>query len=1237
MPEWSPEQRNAFTLNNRNLLVSAAAGSGKTAVLIERIMQRVFSETNPSDIDRLLVTTFTKAAAANMKEKIHKRIFEKCEEEPENKNYRRQLTLLSHASIGTLDSFCATIFKNYFHTIDEDPIYRQPTETELALVEEDVRNKVLEEKYEANTETFRNLLETLIGEKKNDETVADAVQKVYKASQNAVDPEEWLNNCRKFYEIETEEELGASAFFKEWKKQTALYLSGTISQLEEALSALNNEPNLEPENPKSYYAKWNTFLQTKKETAERFYAVLSDEQSSFQDISGALQSAKEDFAGGRAPRATTDVSKALKETVSPSLEKAKEAFDKITGLSIEETLTEIRKVKPIINELISIVSEYTKQLDLEKRKRHIFDFTDIAHLAYRILIRNGERTEIARTLSDYYDEILVDEYQDINAIQEAILVALSHEGTDKPNNIFRVGDIKQSIYQFRMAVPDLFREKYEQYPNYDNTDEDSQKIELSANYRSRSAVAESVNFFCHAFMKKEIGGVEYTDAVELRARSPLFRDENGNNTDEDRHKTVLAVIDYKNDTRVSGEAEEPETEESQPAEPIEDDKASAEGRYMASEIRNLVDNRFMVTEETGTRKINYSDIVVLVRTTSDVETYRNIFDLYDIPSYAIQKKGFYSSMEIQLVLDFLAAVDNPLKDEKLAASLLSPIFKFTDEELAKIRTNDNKTALFRSLQHFHWKEKESENVENKELAAKIERVFNTLTEYRVYAEENEISLCLRKLYAENGLYNYLISLPSGKQRKLNLDLLLEKADEFEKTSYHGIYPFVRYIEVQKRQETDEGAADTTDEKDNVVRILTIHASKGLEYPVVFLAGLYKGYNKGNLEEAPDIKIRSKLGIGMKLLDFDTRVLSETFYSEVINGKIQEEERGEELRLLYVAMTRAKEKLYLVGSVELNPDKGETREGLLGPGRLSPYDVLNAKTRLELFLKAYTPDAPVSLQFVGKNELGRTTNSPQDDSIKCPERGVLIPYLCLYPTKEGLTQLHDNLDYNYRYDDLRDISESVSVSFLKMADMHEGDPESTASVRTETIPFYKKSQITRYFSGENRDRQEYGKSIGTLYHKVMEHINFTRDSGSELDRLQREGLISAEEKGKIDESKISAFSESDIAHRFVNAQTAFREKQFIIGLPVSEINIYREKNANPDELVMVQGVIDMAFLEEDGFVLVDYKTDNVKTGQELIDRYKTQMDYYEKALRMLFGKEVKERYLYSFKLGEFVRL
>ena len=1239
---WTKDQQKVIELRNRNILVSAAAGSGKTAVLVERIITMITEGDNPLDVDRLLIVTFTNAAAAEMRDRIGAAIDKKILEEPDNAHLQKQSKLLHSAQITTIHSFCLNVIKNNFNKIDLDPGFRIADEAELKLLKGDVLEEVLEKWYEKEDKKFLQFAESY-APGKTDAPIEEMVLKLHGFSMSYPWPKRWLEERKEDFSIENPEQLAQCKWMQEITGMVSAILEDCIRKNEEALNLC-----AEPDGPQPY----TEALLADRELLDEWKA-----ETKFSKLQQAVSIVK--WKALSRKKAPNEVDADKKELVKSIREEVKTAIKNLQkqffSQSEEEIIESMQHAKPAMEALIDLVIDFSKAFEEKKEEKHLVDFNDFEHFALEILVeeKDGvmEPGEVAREYAEHFAEILIDEYQDSNMVQETILTSISREKQGTPN-VFMVGDVKQSIYKFRLAKPELFVEKYDTY-----TEEESpyQKIILKKNFRSRNSVLYSINFIFYQIMRKALGNIEYDAEAALYtgAYFPQYPDERGEEESE-----VLLVSDASQDMEKAETAEE-EAEQ-------EYSKLELEARAIGERIKELVnvDSGLQIVDKFSGeyRTCGYGDIVILLRTMSGwSEVFTETLMAQGIPAYSDTQSGYFSTLEVKTMLNYLMILDNPKQDIPLASVLRSMLGGMTSEEMAQIKSAMPDMDLYDTISDYaEWEEAEES------IKGKLNVFLKQLETFREKVPYTSIHDMIQLIYEETGYLDYVTVMPGGERRRGNLMMLLQKAVEFEQTSYQGLFHFNRYIEKLHKYEVDFGEAGEGNGVHGAVRIMSIHKSKGLEFPVVFAAGMGKTFNQQDARSR--MVLDSELGIGVDDVDLEYRVKKATLLKKVIQRKTVLENLGEELRVLYVALTRAKEKLIMTGFVKDYEKQMEKWEHKSGNGKELCYmDLIGATQYFDWVIPAIigkenagTNIIPVTLKEIVHGEtMGQIAASIRQQTLLDWKETEVWPKL--------REQLEKRMEYVYPFLEEQKLPGKVTVSQLKkMAQLSEEEagvvPECVKeAVERNNIKSDEKKQIRIDKEKEQNETEEFPEDIplpnflkqseefsgadkGTLYHKALEEIPLEQitdmvSAEAELDLLVEHKILTKEERSIIEPSKIYNFSKTDISRRMVAAKKQsklYLEQPFVIGMPADTI----QSDYHSRETILVQGIIDVYFEEEDGLVLLDYKTDRVGkyNGVKMLEkRYRTQLEYYQKALEQLTGKKVKEKVIYSLYLEKEIKI
>ena len=1252
---WTDEQKKVISLRDRNILVSAGAGSGKTAVLVQRILSKIMDEKHPVDIDRLLIMTFTRAAAGEMRERILAALEVALYENPDNEHLQKQMTLIHTAQITTIDGFCSYIIRNYFHLIDLDPGYRTADEGELKLLKEDVLKNLVEEYYAANDEDFVEFVECYASGK-TDEGIHDMILKVYEAAMSHPKPDEWLNQCARIYEVSSPAELVEQSWMQLLWESVEQQLTEAKVLVKEAIGI-----SMEADGPSHYGSALEEDLcliekmqnVSKNKSYDEMYRQLSG-------LAFARLSVK------KMPDVAEEKKEKVKELREQEKEILKDLAEKYFPQDSAQLLLMIQSCAPVVKKLVELVFAFKERFAEKKREKNLLDFTDMEHFALKILIQSGENgaemSQAARELSEKYDEVLVDEYQDSNLVQELLTTCVSGWINDR-KNIFMVGDVKQSIYRFRLARPELFMEKYKTYTLEDSRE---QRIDLHRNFRSRKEVLDSVNFIFRRIMGEDLGGIAYDESEELHAGAKFPE---GN--DAEFAKTEILLIEKDAETLSENENSGVTSGSitGSDEERIEQNSQEMEALAIAQSIRQIVGNQLVLDKGTGAyRPAQYGDIAILLRSASGwAETFLQVLSSKGIPAYTASKTGYFSALEVVTVLNYLRICDNPLQDIPMTGVLYSPIVGCTAQELAVIKTVCPEGYFYESIYALVDAEEMPEICiglisaeEYEKLRHKLTKFLDVLEKMRKLSAYTPIHQLIQHVLRETGYGNYAKAMPGGGQRSANLHMLVEKAMDYEKTSYRGLFNFIRYIEKLQKYEVDFGEVNLSGGGNSSVQIMTIHKSKGLEFPIVYVAGMGKQFNFQDMNAR--LLVHPELGLGADVILPEKRLIIPGLLKQIIRGQLQKESLGEELRVLYVALTRAKEKLFITGTIGKlekyldNLLRYRNREEELLPIGMRMkcrtfWDYILAALAdhpcMESLFQEYgldywkTPSAKEeTAEFVVKKVTA--ADLAMQEVISQAEGQMEEDYLKNWDCEQIFDDttreiLNERFSWKYPYEYLEEIPVKVSVSELKKRS-YSGfeEKEESAFYEPDVMPL-----IPAFISKETE--AYVGAARGTAYHSLMESLDYSQIDSKDMVKAQIQELVKmqkmdAAEAGCISLRDIWKFLLCPLGERMAQAakeNRLYREQPFVISVEASEI----DAKWNQGEKVLVQGIIDAYFVEDGEIVLVDYKTDKVRCGEEqkLVDLYHVQLEDYAKALERMLGMKVKEKYIYSFTLDKSILL
>ena len=1204
--KWTEEQKQAIYEKGSNILVAAAAGSGKTAVLVERIINKIINEN--IDIDKLLVVTFTNAAASEMRERVLDAIYKKIDENPEDERLQRQVTLLNKASICTIDSFCLDVVRNNFFEIDISQNFRIGDTTEIEILKQDVLEDLFEEKYEAEDKNFEKLINTYTSYK-DDTPLKELILKIYTYIQSNPFPEKWLHEKIEMFNLS--EKLDQDFAKTIWGK---LLLKQVDEILQEGIIKLEAE--------KSNLAKYDEL--------QKYFLIINDDIEQLEMLKSNLDSWDKAYTIASSIKFKTwsadkkitleakDIAKVTRDLVKESLKKV---LNKILIFDSKEANEDINDMYEVLTKLEKIIIEFGEKFAKRKKDKNVVDFSDVEHFALKILLKeeNGDvkPSEIAKKYQEKFAEIAIDEYQDSNLVQEYILTSISRE-----NNIFMVGDVKQSIYKFRQARPDLFLGKYKTYKTkYYKTENDDLKIQLFRNFRSRREVLDFSNMIFASIMTEELGELNYTIEEYLNLGASY----------EDTNQDLRAEIDILNVDEITEEDIESdsannETDDLEEKERIEN--IELEAKFVAKRIQQLISNKFQVydAKKKEKRDIKYKDIVVLLRSTKEPAPIfeKEILNL-GMPVFSDSSSEYLESIEIQTIMSLLKIIDNPMQEIPLVAVMRSMIGGFTDNELVEIRLSDKYDNFYNTIL------KAKKDVNNN-LRKKIEMFLNNLEKWRKEQEYLSLDELIWKIYNDTGYYNYVGLMTNGELRQANLKMLFERAKQCETISFKGLFNFINYINKIKTSSKDMDSAKVIGENENVIRIMSIHKSKGLEFPVVFLSGTGKQFNMQDLNNK--ILLHPEIGIGVKYIDYDRQIEYDTLSKQAMKNQIMIETLSEEMRVLYVALTRAKEKLIITGYSTSDKQK-EIDEIIYKYDKLNPIILKKYKSYLDWIKLVYVyyqeeMEKLAIIKIYNKDEVFKMCDS-KDDAEDIDMKDTMAEQIMKKMSefkidKEEQKKISKLLEYEYKYQNATTIPTKTSVTEIKEK-MYpvQNFPEKKEDVVENEIRmplFLQKDEDTKITNAQK----------GTLIHLCMQKLdlnkmNYTYEDVKELvNELEIKKIITSKEAETININKIYRFTKSKIWNEMIEAKEVQREKPFYINIPAKEI--YKD---DLEENVLVQGVIDLYYISSDGeLVLVDFKTDYVENRDEkiLIDKYKVQLDLYKRALSQALNRNVDRVYIYS---------
>jgi ATP-dependent helicase/nuclease subunit A len=1249
---WTEDQWKAIMASGQDILVAAAAGSGKTAVLVERIIKKITSENSPIDVDELLVVTFTNASAAEMRHRIGEALEKAIDSNPSSVHLKKQLSLLNRASISTLHSFCLDVIRKYYYLIDVDPGFRIADETEGQLLRDEVIEDLFEEEYgKDGNQPFFNLVDAFTNDR-SDEGLKDIIVDLFDFARSNPSPDAYLDSIVSMYDAAGSTAIEELPFMKVLMADIELQLQGAKLLLEQGLEIAKM-----PGGPAPRAVNFTEDLHV-------VVTLLNAQEQSWSELYDAIQLAN----FGRAKMCKgDDYNKDLVDKASKLRDRAKKIVQDLRSELFsrrpESFLKDMQEMKPLIAVLIDLVKEFSRRFGEVKQERGLVDFSDLEHYTLEILaaqsgiegeLSSAEATpsEAARAYRKKFKEVLVDEYQDTNMVQEAILQLVTADG-EATGNLFMVGDVKQSIYRFRLAEPNLFLGKYNRFTA--DGEQSGLKIDLAKNFRSRSEVLDGTNYLFKQIMGVKVGEIHYDENAELKKGAPYPEDE--------QFPVELLLIDRGEGS--SSETESAEESETAATEFDADDleQSQLEARLMAKHIKDMVEERRGVyNPKTKTSKpVNYRDIVILLRSMTWAPQIMEEFKQQGIPIYANLSTGYFQATEVAIMVSLLKVIDNPYQDIPLAAVLRSPIVGLNEEDLAVIRISQKRGSFYEALTTFCM---QKPTADNEELHEKTSQFFDRLKSWRTAARQGSVSDLIWQLYRETRFFDFAGGMPGGKQRQANLRALYDRARQYEATTFRGLFRFLRFIERMRERGDDLGAARALGEQEDVVRIMTIHSSKGLEFPVVFTAGLARNFNTMDLKKF--YMLDKEFGFAAKYINPEKRISYPSLPQLAFRRKHKMEMLAEEMRVLYVALTRAKEKLYLIGSVK-NAEKMISKwqdEASRPEWLLDEYLRASATGFIDWIGPAVIRhkdcdsirDGEFSFHPALGEEISRHPSRWKIETItaeevasyaeeKTEEHESLMDFVAAgkpVDIKSDMAEaVHNQLSWSYIYKEAANHRSKQSVTELKRNHEARDEESGTQIVRRFTKPILNRPRFMQEKKLTPAER-------GTAMHMVMQHIDLTQPVTEaslelQLGKMVEKELLFPEQRDAIEKKWILAFFETEIGKRLLNAQMVRREVPFYLALPAREV--YPDWQGE-NEPIFIQGVVDCIFQDEKGTVLLDFKTDGIhdryKGGFEqakpvLEERYRIQISLYAKAIEQVWKQPVDEKYLYFFDGGHLLEL
>ncbi|KGP72122.1 helicase-exonuclease AddAB subunit AddA [Pontibacillus yanchengensis] len=1232
MPTWTPEQERAIYTSGKDMLVAAAAGSGKTAVLVERIIQKLLSRDEPTDIDSLLVVTFTNAAAQEMRNRVGEALEQALEQNPDSTHLKKQLSLLQRASISTLHSFCMDVVRRYAYLLDLDPQFRIADEIEADLMRQEIMEDLFEEWYGAEGEERERFFEVVdrFSSDRSDVEVEQLMMSLYQFAMQNPWPEQWMNQVIAMYKVNPETPEDELEWLSILKREVKNQLHAMLADSEQAL-------NLTRESDGPYH-----YADAIDDDRERMQQALGLIDLSWQDLQNYMQQAGS-FKKLSGKKVECDEEK--KERVKTLRDRYKKRWQSLAqewfSRSLPAYLQDMESLAPVVEQLMTLVKDFHRRFQQKKKEQALVDFADLEHYCLQVLMdesstsENIVPSEVAQSYQNQFTELLIDEYQDTNMVQETILRMISQG--EQAANVFMVGDVKQSIYRFRHAEPSLFISKYKQFAQEEHP---AERVDLARNFRSRKEVLAGTNYIFRQILDEDVGEMTYDRDAELIYSNTIYDEVTSNDSEAE-----LMVIDRE----ASDEGEGSSNEDVHDLE-----KAQLEARAYAKKIKEWLGHGDgeplqVVDKATGAkRSIQYRDIVILQRSMTWAPTIVEELKQQGIPVYAELSTGYFEAIEIQIMLSLLKVVDNPRQDIPLASVLRSPIVGLNEDDLTNIRLAKKNAAYFDALKQYR------RVGENQELVQKVEHFLMRLDAWRIRARQGSLSELIWQIYRETGYYDFVGGIPGGRQRQANLRALYDRARVYESTSFRGLFRFLRFIERIEERGEDLGAARALGEQEDVVRIMTIHKSKGLEFPAVLLGGMDKQFNQRDL--MAKYLLHKDIGFASKYIDPEKRIMYPTLAYHALKKEKQRELLAEEMRVLYVALTRAKEKLVMVGNVSSLDKKMQKWQEWID----HPTWVIPSQYRLET--KSYLDWVAPALIRHEQNEVLRGEASinriPEDifndesnwrislhhanefvnpATVEEQDHEALEKAVKEWKPFKEESQLNDEVErrLNFQYPHQKAIHHRAKQSVTELKRQREARDEYSADTLLKSSS--KKPIVQRpRFMQKNQELSAAEK--GSAMHTVLQHIPFNSvltvpEIEEYVEKYVDMELLTRDEGDAIDYQAIEALYQSELGSRLIEADVIHREVPFTLALPAHEV--YADWEEETNEKVFIQGVIDCMIPTENGWMIIDYKTDQInqdindKLIEKLQDRYRTQISLYAEALERIWRKPVTDKYLYFF--------
>ncbi|SDJ87917.1 helicase-exonuclease AddAB subunit AddA [Sediminibacillus albus] len=1233
MPQWTKEQEQAIYAGGSDILVAAAAGSGKTAVLVERIIQKLLNKEQPIDIDSLLVVTFTNAAAQEMRNRVGTALEAALEENPSSRHLKKQLSLLQRASISTLHSFCMDIVRQHAYLLDIDPGFRLADTIEGDMIRQEVLEDMFEEWYgkQGDEQAAFFAVVDRFSNDRSDLEVEELILKLYDFATQNPWPDAWLDRMAAMYNVDENETENNLPWLSILKREVDSQLAAMKHEAEAAMALTK-----ENDGPYHYAETIAADLEMIHQAADHLKSSWDEAQiffieSKFQTLS----------------RKKVDCAEEKKDKVKDLRNSYKKRWNDLAGdwfsRSMAAYLADMKSLHPTIVQLTSLVKEFKQRYTQLKREKAIVDFSDLEHYCLQVLLDETATpdkivpSKVAENLRYSFAEVMVDEYQDTNLVQETLLSLITdQQGT---GNMFMVGDVKQSIYRFRHAEPSLFINKYKHFAEEANP---GKRIDLARNFRSREQVLSAANYIFRQLLSEDVGEMNYEPEAELIYANKIYDELQLSDTDAE-----LVIIDREN--QESNQTEDNGGENFQDLE-----KAQLEARAYARMIKKWIGTEDtppmqVVDKSTGSqRDLQYRDIVILQRSMTWAPTITEELKQQGIPVYAELSTGYLEAIEIKIMISLLKIIDNPKQDIPLASVLRSPIVGLDEEDLAEIRLAKKHASYYEALTAFIAKTPDN----NK--GTKVRSFLNKLKDWRVRARQGALSELIWQIYRESGYYDFVGGIPGGRQRQANLRALYDRARTYESTSFRGLFRFLRFIERMEERGDDLGAARALGEQEDVVRLMTIHKSKGLEFPVVILGALDKQFNQQDLKQK--YLLHKDLGFGSKFIDPDKRIMYPTLAYHALKKEKQRELLAEEMRVLYVALTRAKEKLVMVGNVASFEKKQEQWQQMvdhkewvlpahyrletqsyldwIGPA-LIRHDTSQQLRQVEVSVQV--PDSirqdpsKWQVQLLHGSELANLTEKEAIEQAQIEKS--IKEWKPVTGTDMAMDEkVSSRLSYTYPFTNASHYRAKQTVTELKRQREVKDEYSSDQLVQRHKAPIVRRPRFMQ------KEKQLTAAERGSAMHTVMQHLPLDKKwTSSELSEyvqgLVTKEILTQEEADVINLAAIERFFETEMGTLLVNAEQVTREVPFSLSINAKEV--YADWQEDTNEQVLVQGVIDCIIPSEGGWIILDYKSDAIdgevtpQIKKKLMERYQVQLSLYAQALEQIWKQPVTQKYLYFF--------